>query len=73
MTKELGFTPLAVKRGAAMVRKFRRIWLAAFKELSPTGGRFKKFHYLLHFFKLVTEYGALVNMGKGIMLIGHDA
>ena len=64
MSRQLKFTPLEVEKGAAEVRKFRRLWLTAFKEMSPTGGCFKKFHYLLHFFKLVLEYGALVHMGK---------
>jgi hypothetical protein len=65
------FTPEQAAALKSKVRKFQRLWLQAFETLSPSGGGFKKFHYLSHLFELLKEFGAFIHMGTQTGLLNR--
>lgn len=64
LLKQPTFTPEEVAHGNTQVRNFQLLWLDAYKSLSPSGGCFKKFHFLVHLFWFVSEYGAFIHLGQ---------
>lgn len=52
-----------IERAVEMVQMFQQLWLGALGHISKVGGKYKKFHFLVHLFELIPWFGAMIHTG----------